>query len=210
MPTAAAGNAAPCPERIGIAGVADQRAVIEREWFAQGGRTGGGIIATMEALPASRSWKGVQIHETLQFDPAASDCPLPNPEKICGTGGNVLFVIGARGDGVRLPIARTIVPWNAGENPNNSFPDAHLVLDGGDVTPGGVDLLGVLATGQRACTITCRQTYTCGAGPARVAYGPFTITYGFRHEHYDPPLPNGRPNPLGSAVAITRVDVTKR
>jgi hypothetical protein len=202
---------ATCPERLAVRAVADQRAAIEREWFAEGGRTGGGIVATMEALPRDRAWTGARLVEQLTVDLTASDCPLPRPENICGTGGHATFVVGARANGVRLPFG-TVVPWTipAGARRANSFPDAHFVLDSRDGQPGGVDLLAALGAEGRACTVVCHQTYSCGAGADAVTYGPFTITYRFRHELYDPRLPDGRRNPLSRPVPLTRVDAAKR
>lgn len=210
---AASGPPAACPAALALRGVADQTRVVEREWFAEGGRTGGGIVATMEALPASRSWSGVRVVEHLDLDRAASDCPLPRPEAICGNGGAATFVVGARGNGVRLPIG-VAVPWPIphGTRPDNVFPDAHFVLDSRDGRPGGVDLLAALGDGApaRACTVVCRQTYTCGAGAAARRYGPFTVTYRFRHEDYDPRLADGRRNPWSRPVPLTRVEAAKR
>jgi hypothetical protein len=200
-----------CPERLAVRAIADQRAVIEREWFAEGGRTVGGFVATMEALPRNRVWTGARLVERLTVDPVASNCPLPHPENICGTGGHATFVVGARANGVRLPFG-TVVPWviPRGARRANSFPDAHFVLDSRDGRPGGVDLLAVLGAEGGACTVVCHQTYSCGTGAEAVTYGPFTITYRFHHDLYDRRLPDGRRNPLSEPVPLTRVEATKR
>ncbi len=197
-----------CPETLAVAGTLDQRALIDGQWFARGGRTGGGIVAVMEARPASRSWRGARLTESLSL--GANSCNLANAGQLCGTGNRAEFLVGAQGSEILLPIGNVAVPWNLqGGQAQNSFPDSHFILDAasGQSRPAGVSALG---NGAGPCTVSCRQTFTCGRGTQQVSYGPFTITYTLRRDSYQPVLPGVVPIPTGPAVAVTRVSVAKQ
>ena len=102
------------------------------------------------------------------------------------------------------------MPWNLqGVQAQNSFPDSHFILDSGlgQSRPAGVSALG---NGAGPCTVSCRQTFTCGRGTQQVSYGPFTITYTLRRDSYQPLYPGLIRIPTGPAVDVTRVSVAKQ
>jgi hypothetical protein len=198
-----------CPQQLVVAGLADQSRVVNAQWFARGGRTGGVAVSTMEARPATRNWSGARITETVQL--TGNSCNLPGAANYCGVGGRPNFTVGVQGNAVDLPTIGIQVPWTvpAGAQARNSFPDTHGVFDAGaGGPPAGIDILG-----QRGlagpCTIQCTQTYTCGAGGQQVQYPPFTVTYTLRHDTFQPQL-GPIPIPTGQQQGVTRVDVTKR
>ncbi len=197
-----------CPETLVVAGRLDQRALIDGQWFARGGRTGGGIVSVMEARPAARSWRGARLTESLSL--GANSCNLANAGQLCGTGNRAEFTVGPQGTEILLPIGNVTVPWaSQGAQAQNSFPDSHFILDArlGQSRPAGVSVLG---TGAGPCVVSCRQTFTCGRGAQQVSYGPFTITYTLLRDSYQPVLPGIVPIPTGPPVAVTRVSVAKQ
>ena len=182
-----------CPETLAVAGTLDQRALIDDQWFARGGRTGGGIVSVMEARPATRSWRGARLTESLS--PGANSCNLANAGRLCGTGNRAEFLVGVQGPHIDLPIGNVTLPWNLqGVQAQNSFPDSHFILDAnlGQSRPAGVSVLG---NGAGPCVVSCRQSFTCGRGSQQVTYGPFTITYTLRHDSYQPSVPRAHPHP---------------
>jgi hypothetical protein len=206
---AAQQQAAQCPDRLVVAAVDDQRAVIERDWLARGGLTGGGAVSTMRAEPA-RNWNGTQVQENVQLEPGSNRCNLPNAAALCSTGGMRRFAIGAQGqnNAIRLPGSNLTVMWTvAPADQQSSFPDSHFVLDAAGGRPIPRDLLG---QNQGPCTITCIQTYSCGAAPRAVTYGPFRITYTFTHENFVPTIQGLVPLPSGMPRTVTRVQVMKQ
>jgi hypothetical protein len=193
-----------CPETLAVAGVLDQSALVERQWIARGGRTGGGAVAVMEARPAGRSWRGARLTEQLSL--ATNSCNIANANRLCTSGNHPDFVVGPDGNEIVLPIGDISVPWAVqGAQAQNSFPDSHFILDdpSGAGQPAGISLLSVAGP----CVIACRQTFTCGRGTQQISYGPFTITYTLRRGTFQPSLMGFG---TGPAVAVTRVSVAKR
>ncbi len=190
-----------CPEALVVAGISDQRRLLDEQWFGRGGRTGGGIVAVMEARPASRSWQGARISETLAL--GVNSCGIRNAQNLCTTGHAPEFVVGTPPGPRTLAIGLT-VPWSPpAATARNSFPDFHFVADGAG-RPAGVSLLG---TGTGPCLVSCRQSYACGRGAQQVTYGPFAITYTFTRDRFQP-VAFGILR--GPAVDVTRANVTKR
>jgi len=204
---AARQQAAQCPDRLVVANMAEQREVIDLEWFGRGGLTGGGIVSTMQAQPANRNWSGTQVRETVRLDPASNRCNLPGAAAMCGTGGMRVFTIGTQGQNnvIRLPGTTLTVRWAVPPNQaQSSFADSHFVLDSGGPRQ------DLLAQTQGPCSVVCVQTYSCGQGPRAVTYGPFRITYTFRHENFTPRIPGIVPLPSGMPRMVTRVEATKQ
>jgi hypothetical protein len=184
-----------CPETLVVAGLRDESALIGREWFQNGGRTGGGATAVMEARPASRDWQGARLTERV--DPGADSCSLGIAAAVCGTGGHASFEVGRRSGQTDLGIGNLSVPW---QQLRNSFPDFHFVLSRQD---------WLAAHGQPGpCTVSCRQTYSCGRGTQAVTYGPFTITYTLRGGTFQPSQLGGILR--GAPVGVTQAGVAKR
>jgi hypothetical protein len=190
-----------CPDTLAVVSTADQRPLIDAQWFARGGRTGGGIVAVMEARPANRSWQGARISETLSLD--VNSCNIRNAQNLCTTGNAPDFVVGVPAGTRDLPIGVRVTWSPQGAPAQNSFPDFHFVADGAG-RPAGVSLLG---TGTGPCVVSCRQSYTCGRGTQQVSYGPFAITYTFTRDRFQP---SGFGILRGPAVDVTRASVTKR
>ncbi|MBL8675080.1 MAG: hypothetical protein JNL07_09350 [Rhodospirillales bacterium] len=208
-----AGGDPSCPDSLVVSGATAHDDIVDRQWFARGGRTGGGLVSTMEARPAARNWSGARIVETVRLDAASNTCAIPNAAALCGTGGHRNFTVGGQGNSIRLPIGNIEMPWNvpAGGQARNSFPDSHFVFDVGPGNqPAGRDALGALPGVTGPCTVACVQTYACGAGAQQVTYGPFRITYTFRRDTFQPTLPGLIPLPTGGRTDITRVDAVKR
>jgi hypothetical protein len=192
-----------CPETLVVAGLLDQTGLVDAQWFARGGRTGGGAVAVMEARPAGRSWRGARLTEQLGL--AANSCNITGAERLCTSGGHAEFVVGPEGNEILLPVGNVRVPWAPGGQAENSFPDSHFVLDDPSRTgaPAGVSVLSAAGP----CIIACRQTFSCGRGSQAISYGPFTITYTLRRARFQPSFLGV---PAGAAVAVTRVGVAKR
>ena len=68
-----------CPEALVVAGISDQRRLLDEQWFGRGGRTSGGIVAVMEARPASRSRRapGSARRSPLGQQLRHQECPEP-------------------------------------------------------------------------------------------------------------------------------------
>ncbi len=198
-----------CPPQLALAGVADQAGAMEAQWFTRGGRTGGAALATMEARPADRDWRGRRIHEQVRT--ITNTCNLR--DSLCGVGRGRDFVIGQQGGNVDIPNFRLGFPLRLapGVRANNIFVDTHLVLDSaGADQPAGVSILGQLGL-PGPCVVQCRQVYTCGAGAQQVTYPPFTITYTLRRGTFQPRLQFPPiPIPGQPAQDVTRVEVRKQ
>ncbi len=192
-----------CPQSLIVAQVYNQYNAFAPQWYQRGGRTAGGLISIMTALPATSAWTGTQVTETLSLAPGSNTCNIPNLANVCGNGGLPTFTIGLPGSSVSvgIPVANVTLPLNLGSTVYlpNSFIDSHLLFAQGDLLAGVSGL---------NCSITCRQTYTCGTGPGAVPYGPFDITYSFVHTTFRPTW-FGSGVPSGSAITVTRVNATK-
>ncbi|MGO9420588.1 hypothetical protein [Roseiarcus sp.] len=141
--------------------------------------TGIGAVATMTVGPASGTFNGTLLSESLSTlsnsCPTSKGWPWPTP---C-TGKTPTFAVGLPGQpgdygfqfGSPLPAL------------NNTFYDGHF-LDN------PYNLLSW--SGVNSCTIVCTQTYSCGGNPL----GSFTVTYDLQ------------PGSVGSS-AITKVIVSK-
>lgn len=199
-----AGPDARCPDQLVVAAQVPQDRVVQR-WFEMGGRTGGGIVSTMQAEPAERNYTGMRVTETVTLDPASNNCRLPFAGQLCGTGGHNNFNLTAAGTDliIRLPATNLDVNWRIdAANQRRSFADSHFVFDGTNGRVNAFDLLSRAPPGQTTCRVVCTQTYSCGAAPNQPrTYGPFSILYIFTR---DTVTIGGR------QVDVTRVDARKR
>jgi hypothetical protein len=188
-----------CPDNLVVLDQQDQYAAVEDQWFANGGRTGGGSIIEMGVLPSTQNWNGTHIVEAVTGSTTTCHIAGLNPANICGMGQHLDFVVGAPVTEQPNNLMRFAWPQGGGQG-TNAFPDFHFVFDTRNGAPAGSDLLH----GSGSCTVTCLQNYTCGDR----TYGPFSITYSFSPDTFvDPYITFTNPN---ISASVTKVTVTKR
>jgi hypothetical protein len=199
-----------CPENLIVSRMTDQYGLVRDQWFSRGNRTGGGAVCAMQALPESENWRGRQVRETVRL--LSQTCGLNNidAQNVCGTGrpdprtgGPRIFTLGTSGTTIEVPMPNNTILWAPWTPSQNSFPDSHFVFAQGD-------MLGGRGRPQGSCTVICQQTYACGTPPQDVTYGPFTITYTFTRDTYQPVLPGVIPIPTGAQVSVTRIRANKQ
>jgi hypothetical protein len=206
LPTAPDPN---CPTSLSVAGVDNQSATVQQQWFqpsltGSGGRTAGGSVVTMQAQPTSRNFNGVQISEAVTLDPNVTQCPVPNPANLCTVGTGLPFTVGDTRTQIGLPNGLA-VPWNPPGGHQNSFGDTHFIFDS---RTHPADLLTQLPHPPAGgCMVTCLQTYSCGTGASTVNY-QFQIVYTLTHAIWHSTIA-GMNNPLIPAKSVTMVDADK-
>jgi hypothetical protein len=211
LPTAPAPSApnANCPTSLSVAGIDNQSATVQQQWFqpslsGSGGRTAGGSVVTMQAQPTTRNFSGTQISEAVALDPNATQCPVPNLANLCTVGTGLTFTVGDTRTQIGLPNGLAVA-WNPPGGHQNSFGDAHFIFDS---RTHPYDLLTqVPHPPAGGCMVTCLQTYSCGTGATAVNY-QFQIVYTLVHATWHSTI-LGINNPLVPAKSVTLVTATK-
>jgi hypothetical protein len=208
LPSAPAPSApnANCPTSLTVAGVDNQSATVQQQWFqpsasGSGGRTAGGSVVTIQAQPASQNFDGVQITEAVTL--GAAQCPMPTGVDLCTVGTGRPFTVGD--PRTRIPYGTLAFPWNPpGGDHHNRIGDAHFVFDS-RTQP--YDLLTqVPHPPAGGCRVTCLQTYSCGTGASTVNY-QFQVIYTLVHGTWRSTI-LGMNNPFDQGKSVTLVNAT--
>jgi hypothetical protein len=193
---------------MSVAGVDNQSATVQQQWFqssasGSGGRTAGGSVVTIQAQPTSQNFDGVQITEAVALDTNVTQCPIPPGANLCTVGTGRPFTVGD--PRTRIPVGTLALPWNPpGGQHHNRIGDAHFVFDS-RTQP--YDLMAQLPHPPAGgCMVTCHQTYSCGTGASAVNY-QFQVVYTLVHGTWHSTI-LGMNNPLDPGKSVTLVNAT--